>query len=124
MLKDRLDSGNSQFEEKRSFPRYVPSTPVPGGLITGRQRIAGDVCTISKSGLFLVTGQMPHVGARGKLLVNLPEGVFRADIIVRSVQPTRGIGVEFIEIRYQDQQVLGSFCNLLRNGERGNARVG
>lgn len=124
MLKGRPDSGDSRFEVKRSFPRYVLSTPVPSGLDTGRRQITGEVCKISRSGLFLATGQMPQVGARGKLQVNFPEGVFRADIVVRSVQPTRGVGVEFIEIRYHDQQVLGSFCRLLRDGGRGNARAG
>lgn len=123
MLKGRPDSRDSRFEEKRSFPRYVLSTPVPGGLETGRQHIAGEVSKISRSGLFMATGQMPQVGARGKLQVNLPEGIFRADIIVRSVQPARGVGIEFIEVGYHDQQVLGSFCKLLRDGGRGNARV-
>ncbi len=98
----------------RQFPRYVAPNKPRAGFYYVTDRIGGNIHEISLGGLFFQThGQVP-LGKIGKLGVELPKGIFRANAAVRSVQPGRGVGLKFISMSSLDRAALQSFCGVLR----------
>ncbi len=103
-----------QGGRKRSHPRYTPLNSPLGGFMTGDLRITGEVFKISRTGLFLMTQDALRVGWPGKLGVTFPDWFFRVNAIVRSAEPRRGAGIEFISMSSQDREALASYCEFLR----------
>jgi PilZ domain-containing protein len=73
-------------------------------------RYVSRVTTLGMGGIFISTAEPPPVGSILKLLFELPGGEVRARAIVRSVEPGKGMGVEFtgmgFEARARLHQVL------------------
>ena len=104
-----------QGGKSRSHPRYTPPASPLGGFMTGDLRITGEVFKISRTGLFLMTQDALRVGLPGKLGVTFPHWFFRVNAIVRSAEPRRGAGIEFISMSSQDREALASYCEFLRS---------
>ena len=82
--------------------------------MTVRLRIAGKLDKVSLRGLFLRTRQAIPLGSVGKVGVDFRNWFFRATAVVRSVEPGRGVGLEFIKMNSLDRQALRLFCGAQR----------
>ena len=109
----------------KKHPRQLPSfaTPDgnPAGFMTVRFRIAGKLDKVSLRGLFLRTKQAIPLGSVGKVGVEFGNWFFRATAVVRSVEPGRGVGLEFIKMNSLDRQALCLFCGAQRRAAVGNS---
>ena len=82
--------------------------------MTISRRIAGELQKVSLRGLFLRTEQLVPAGSVGKVGVDFRNWFFRATAVVRSVEPGRGVGLEFIKMTSLDRQALRLFCGAQR----------
>ena len=94
----------------RQFPRFMAPDRNPAGFITSSHRIAAELHKVSLRGLFLRTEGAVPVGSVGKVGVDFGNWFFRATAVVRSVEPGRGLGLEFISMSSLDRQALQAFC--------------
>lgn len=99
----------------RCFPRHRNTNGIQAGLIASGLRIGGEVQVISPKGVFLRTNQAVVVGTPGKFGAQFPKGFLRASVVVRSVEPDRGIGFEFINMYSIGRNLLQLFCGSLRH---------
>ena len=98
----------------RQFPRFMTSDRNPAAFITSSRRIVGELHKVSLRGLSLRTEGAAPVGSVGKVGVDFRNWFFRATAVVRSVEPGRGLGLEFITMCSQDRQALQLFCGTQR----------
>ncbi len=100
--------------EIRWFPRFT----VPGrnhvDFITPSGQITGELHEVSLRGLFLLTKKAVPLGSVGKVGVEFRNWFFRTTAVVRSVEPGRGLGPEFIQMCSLDRQALHLFCGAQR----------
>ena len=89
--------------------------------MTISRRIAGKLDKVSLRGLFLRTKQAVPVGSVGKVGVDFRDWFFRATAVVRSVEPGRGVGLEFIKMTSLDRQALLLFCGAQRRAPVKNS---
>jgi hypothetical protein len=91
-------------------PRRYPRVDLPRGpQIAWRRRSGasvGTITTVSLGGLFISTDDPAEVGATLKLLFDAPSGEIRARADVRYVVPGEGMGVQFVNMSYQDRARL------------------
>jgi len=85
--------------------------PVSAGIWVAWQEPKGSrtvsrVLDVSAGGVFIDTTAGVRVGAKLELLFALPEGETRVQGIVRYIDPTKGIGVEFIRMGAGDRARL------------------
>jgi hypothetical protein len=66
----------------------------------------GTITTVSLGGLFISTDDPPERGTTLKLLFDAPGGEIRARADVRYVVPGQGMGVQFVNMSYQDRARL------------------
>ena len=97
----------------RSFPRHHIRDKFQAGFSSSSLRIGGEIHVISWRGLFLRTNQATVVGTVGYFGAKIPNGFFRANVVIRSVDPGRGIGFEFINMSSVDRNILQVFCGSL-----------
>jgi len=64
------------------------------------------VRTLGMGGVFIDSFNPPPVGSKMHLVFEVPGGSVRADGIVRSVLPRKGMGVEFTKLGPQDRILL------------------
>ena len=64
------------------------------------------VYTLGMGGVFIDSFNPPAVGSKMRLVFEVPGGTVRADGIVRSVLPGKGMGVEFTKLGPQDRILL------------------
>lgn len=64
------------------------------------------VQTLGMGGVFIASLNPPPVGSKMRLVFEVPGGSVRADGIVRSVLPGKGMGVEFTKLGPQDRILL------------------
>ena len=98
----------------RSFPRFITPDRHRAGFITVSLRISGELHKISLKGLFLQTKEAIPVGSVGKVGMEFVNWFFRANAVVRSVEPGQGLGLEFISMCSLDRAALHSFCGAQR----------
>ena len=79
--------------------RRYPRVGLPKGMLIAWQssgeRIVSRVATLGLGGLFISTPDPPAVGEIVRLFFEVPGGEVRARAVVRSSQPSKGMGVEF-----------------------------
>ena len=66
----------------------------------GRQEVSR-VLDLNLGGLFITTEHASTVGTTISILLSVPEGEIRSRAVVRNAS-TKGMGVEFVELREQD----------------------
>lgn len=70
----------------------------------GRQEVSR-VLDLNLGGLFVTTEHPSTIGTSISILLAVPEGEIRARAVVRNIS-TKGMGVEFVELREQDSARL------------------
>ena len=108
-----------QLRTNRSTPRYQIPHKIRAGFVIGGFPIHGELQVVSRRGMFFRTNQAivaGLAGLTGRFVVELPIGIFRARVVVRSMEPGRGIGFEIVRISASDQDLLQLFCSSLDPG--------
>ena len=104
----------------RYFPRFRVPDGSRAGFISGNRRIPGELKKISLRGLSLRTKESVPVGSVGKVGVQFQDWFFRATVIVRSAEPGKWLGFEFIKMCSLDRQALRLFCGAQRRSAAEN----
>jgi hypothetical protein len=98
-------------------PRRYPRAELPRGMTVAWQssgaRVASRVRTLGLGGIFIATKEPPPVGSVVRLIFEVPGGDVRARAVVRSAEPGRGMGVEFILMGYEDRARLARLLKRL-----------
>jgi curved DNA-binding protein CbpA len=97
-------------------PRKYPRIRAPKGMWVG-WKSAKQTCTslaevMGLGGLFLHTANPPSEGSSIELIFDLPTGQVRARAIVRSLQPNKGMGIQFVQMRPEDRAKLNKYLSL------------
>ena len=114
----------AEVQEKKhpqQFPCFATPDGNPAGFMTVRFRNAGKLDKVSLRGLFLRTNQAIPLGSVGKVGVEFKNWFFRATAVVRSVEPGRRVGLEFIKMNSLDRQALRLFCGARRRAPVENS---
>ena len=69
---------------------------------------------LSSGGLFVQTRKSGSVGAKTHLHFLVEEGQIRVEAVVRHVEPSSGLGLEFTAVRQEDRPRLGDLLQRLR----------
>jgi curved DNA-binding protein CbpA len=98
------------------IPRKYPRVRAPKGMWVG-WKSAKQTCTslaevMGLGGLFLHTANPPSEGSSIELIFDLPTGQVRARAIVRSLQPNKGMGIQFVQMRPEDRAKLNKYLSL------------
>jgi curved DNA-binding protein CbpA len=98
------------------IPRKYPRVRAPKGMWVG-WKSAKQTCTslaevMGLGGLFLHTATPPSEGSSIELIFDLPNGQVRARAIVRSLQPNKGMGIQFVQMRPEDRAKLNKYLSL------------
>ncbi|HXN20533.1 MAG TPA: DnaJ domain-containing protein [Candidatus Binatus sp.] len=99
-----------------NIPRKYPRVRAPKGMWVG-WKSAKQTCTslaevMGLGGLFLHTANPPSEGSSIELIFDLPTGQVRARAIVRSLQPNKGMGIQFVQMRPEDRAKLNKYLSL------------
>ncbi len=98
---------------KRRFERIS----LPQGMFVawygGGDHQTTRVQTLGKGGVFITSPNPPAVGTVLRIVFEVPGGNVRADGIVRSVVPGKGMGVEFTKLGPQDRILLDKLLKRL-----------
>jgi tetratricopeptide (TPR) repeat protein len=94
-------------EVKDSKKRRYPRIKVPKGMFVGWKspghRTVSRANELGLGGIFLYTQKTADFGAMIELVFNVPSGEVRARAIVRYVNPSIGMGLEFVQMRPEDR---------------------
>ena len=97
------------------IPRKYPRVRAPKGMWVG-WKSAKQTCTslaevMGLGGLFLHTANPAASGSSIDLIFDLPNGQVRARAIVRSFQPGKGMGIQFVQMRPEDRAKLNRYLS-------------
>jgi tetratricopeptide (TPR) repeat protein len=97
------------------IPRKYPRVRAPKGMWVG-WKSAKQTCTslaevMGMGGLFLHTATPASEGSSIDLIFDLPNGQVRARAIVRSFQPGKGMGIQFVQMRPEDRAKLNRYLS-------------
>jgi tetratricopeptide (TPR) repeat protein len=97
------------------IPRKYPRVRAPKGMWVG-WKSAKQTCTslaevMGLGGLFLHTANPASAGSSIDLIFDLPNGQVRARAIVRSLQPGKGMGIQFVQMRPEDRAKLNRYLS-------------
>jgi tetratricopeptide (TPR) repeat protein len=99
------------------IPRKYPRVRAPKGMWVG-WKSAKQTCTslaevMGLGGLFLHTANPASEGSSIDLIFDLPNGQVRARAIVRSFQPGKGMGIQFVQMRPEDRAKLNRYLSAI-----------
>jgi len=99
------------------IPRKYPRVRAPKGMWVG-WKSAKQTCTslaevMGMGGLFLHTASPASEGSSIDLIFDLPNGQVRARAIVRSFQPGKGMGIQFVQMRPEDRAKLNRYLSAI-----------
>jgi hypothetical protein len=87
----------------------------------GREEVSR-VRDLSAGGLFIDTASLRSVGMKAELDFLVQEGQIRAEVIVRHIEPSQGLGLKFTTIAEQDWAHLGALLTRLRSLSRSRGK--
>ncbi len=90
---------------------------LPQGMLVawhgGGQKGVSRIRTLGLGGIFISTLHPPPVGTLLKLIFDVPGGEVRARAVVRSIQPGKGMGLQFTAMAYEDRARLNQLLKRL-----------
>ena len=97
------------------IPRKYPRVRAPKGMWVGwksaKQTTTSLAEVLGLGGLFLHTASPASQGSSIELIFDLPTGQVRARAIVRSLQPGKGMGIQFVQMRPEDRAKLNKYLS-------------
>ncbi len=103
------------IDQKRRHPRVSSPKGMHVAWQTGTQRDVSRMETMALGGLFICAPHPPPVGSTISILVDLPNGEWRARAIVRRSHPRVGMGVEFVHMKPEARAQLTQLLKPLLN---------
>lgn len=98
---------------KRRYERvHLPKGPQVAWQ-GGGKRMISSVHSLGLGGLFIATDNPPEPGTSLKLIFEVPDGNVQAMAIVRSVEPGKGMGVQFSRMSTEDRARLDKLLRRL-----------
>ncbi|MGB8541297.1 MAG: DnaJ domain-containing protein [Candidatus Acidiferrales bacterium] len=98
------------------IPRKYARVRAPKGMWVGwksaKQTSTSLAEVMGLGGLFLHTANPACQGSSIELIFDLPTGQVRARAIVRSLQPNKGMGIQFVQMRPEDRARLNKYLSL------------
>ena len=98
-------------------PRRYQRISLPQGMFVawygGHDHQTSRVQTLGMGGVFIASSNPPPVDSKMRLVFEVPDGTVRADGIVRSVLPGKGMGVEFTKLGTKDRILLAKLLKRL-----------
>ena len=98
---------------KRRYQRITLPKGMFAAWYGGGDHQTSRVQTLGKGGVFIASSNPPAVGTTLRMVFEVPGGNVRADGVVRSVVPGKGMGVEFTKLGPQDRILLDKLLNRL-----------
>lgn len=90
-------------DPRRHYPRVELPTGPPVAWKGGAKVGVGTMVSLSLGGLFISTPDPPDAGSVVQLLFDVQGGEVRARAVVRRSVPGQGMGVQFINMGYEDR---------------------
>jgi hypothetical protein len=99
--------------KQRRYPRASSPKPIFVAWQSSTRKSLSRVSTLGLGGLFLHDSDPPPPGTPLQLFFEVPGGQVRARGTVRSVEPGRGMGVEFTQMRQEERARLANMIKKL-----------
>ncbi len=94
------------FAKKRRYARASPPQTLVVAWRTPTRNSIARISCVGLGGLYIHEQEPPPPGAVIQLLFETPNGQVRARATVRTAQPGRGMGVEFVQMRQEERARL------------------
>jgi tetratricopeptide (TPR) repeat protein len=108
----------------RKYPRIRAPKGMCVGWKSAGQTNASRAETMGLGGLYLHTPNPPSDGSTIELIFDLPTGEVRARAIVRNSVPTKGMGVQFVQMRPEDRAKLNQYLSRQEISQKVSALAG
>jgi tetratricopeptide (TPR) repeat protein len=99
----------TETQYERKYPRIRPPKGMLVGWRAAGQTTASRLGTMGLGGLFIEAAKPPSMGSTVELIFDLPGGSIRARAIVRHVEPGKGMGVQFVQMRPEDRAKMNRY---------------
>ncbi len=101
-LKELPTNSESAYQKDSSRQRRFERIALPKGMRvawhSGGEHQTSRIGTLGMAGVFICVPSPPPVGTNVKLAFQVPGGAVTAEAVVRSVEPDKGMGVEFTKV--------------------------
>lgn len=98
-----MASPSESQDPRRKYPRIELSKGIPVGWQGGGKFGTSRIVSVSLGGVFIATPDPPAEGSVMKLIFDVPAGEVRARAVVKRSIPGQGMGVQFINMGYEDR---------------------
>lgn len=99
-------SDQKESSKQRRFERIALPKGMWAAWYGGGEQETSRVGTLGLAGVFICVPNPPVVGTNVRLAFEVPGGNVSAEAIVRSVEPGKGMGVEFTRVGSNDKVLL------------------
>jgi hypothetical protein len=93
-------------DPRRKYPRVELPKGISVGWRGGGKYGVSEIHSVSLGGLFILTDDAPDAGSVLALIFDLPAGEVRARAVVKRSIPGQGMGVQFINMGFEDRARL------------------
>jgi curved DNA-binding protein CbpA len=100
---------STETQYQRKYPRIRPPKGMLVGWRAAGKTTASRLGSMGLGGLFIEAGKPPSMGSTVELVFDLPSGSVRARAIVRHVEPGKGMGVQFVQMRPEDRAKMNRY---------------
>ncbi|MGH9580624.1 MAG: PilZ domain-containing protein [Terriglobales bacterium] len=95
-----------QQDPRRKYPRVELPNGISVGWRGGGKQGTSKINSVSLGGIFIVTPDPPDNGSVLALIFDVPAGEVRARALVKRAVPGQGMGVQFVNMGYEDRARL------------------
>ena len=118
-MPERISSSSTRLHGVRDR-RYIIRYPFAAdaelvNLESGKQ-VEGVTSDISLGGCFICTRKSMPVNSRSRLRLTRKKQFLEALVVVRTVKPRVGLGIEFWDLEPPNKAILADWINTLRGG--------
>ena len=101
-----MGSPSEAQDPRRKYPRVELPRGIAVGWQGGGKFGTSQIVSVSLGGVFIATPDPPAAGSTLKLIFDVPAGEVRARAIVKRSMPGQGMGVQFVNMGYDDRARL------------------
>jgi hypothetical protein len=106
-------SPTEQQDPRRKYPRIELAKGISVGWRGGGKQGVSRFNSLSMGGMFIVTPEPADSGSVLALIFDVPGGEVRARGVVKRVLPGLGMGVQFVNMSYEDRGRLNKLLSKL-----------
>jgi hypothetical protein len=114
---DPASSLSETAEKPSAGERRYPRIALPKGMWVAwygaAQHQISRVGTLSMGGIYICVPSPPPVGTKLKLAFEVPGGEVQTEGIVRNMEASKGMGIEFTRLNAKDRVLLQRLMNRL-----------